>query len=127
MPRAPAPMWRARKQPVADNHVLASITQAGGHGNCDPATGFYAWVILRMDPGDDIDEWHRALRRAAVYLHSNGIADVGIHIEKGKDVRGKYLKYVAINKTHTYKYMLEHYGHDKHKWPYQPHYRGDAK
>lgn len=122
MPRGPGAPWRARKQPVADSYILASIEQA--HGRYDPDSGFYAWVVLRMDPGDDIAEWHRALRRAAVYLHKHGIADVGVHVEKKRDARGRYLRYVAINKNHTYRYMLDHYGADRTKWPYDVHARG---
>lgn len=124
MPRGPGAPWRARKQPVADSYILASIEEAGGAGSHDPKTGFYAWIILRMDPGDDIDEWHRALRRAAVYLHSHGIADIGVHVEKKRDGRGRYLRYVAINKAHTYAYMVSHYGPDRSKWPYDVHARG---
>ena len=122
MPRGPAPGWRARKQPVCDPHVLASVEQA--NGKYDPATGFYAWIVMRLDPEDDAREWHNALRRAAVYLYSKGIADIGIHVEQGSDAKGRYLKYVAINKTHTHKYMIERYGTDRSKWPYDVHRRG---
>jgi hypothetical protein len=124
MPRGPGSPIRPRKEPIADSYVMASVDQADG--KCDPKTGFYAWCILRMDPGDDIAEWHRALRRAAVYLHSHQVADVGIHVEKGTDARGKYLRYVAINKAHTYQYMLSHYGTDRTKWPYNVHARGES-
>lgn len=123
MPRGPAPGWRARKQPVADAHVLASVQQAGGQ--FDPKTGFYGRIIMRFGPGDDPKVWHQALRRSARYLHRNGVADVGIHIEPLKrDAKGPYLAYVAVNKTHTYQYMLTKYGNDRSKWPYDPRRRG---
>lgn len=121
MPRGPGSPIRPRKQPVADSYVLASIEQAGGKYD---SNGFYAWIVMRMDAGDDIDEWHKALRRAAVYLHAHGIADVGVHVEKKRDAKGRYLRYVAINKAHTYRYMFDHYGRDRTRWPYNVHARG---
>lgn len=126
MPRGAAPQWRARKQPVADAHVLASVQQAGGQ--YDPATGFYTWITVRFGPNEDPQEWHQALRRAARYLHANGIANIGIHIEPKRgtkrDAKGRYIRYVAVNKAHTYQYMLTKYGSDRSKWPYDPRRRG---
>jgi hypothetical protein len=124
MPRGPAPAWRARKQPVADAYILASIEQAGGKYHAE--TGFYKTLRLRLDDNDDAREWHRAFRRSAVYLHRNGIADIGIHVEIKRDRKGQYLEYVAINKAHTYRFIIQRYGPDRSKWPYDVHRRGGA-
>jgi hypothetical protein len=121
MPRGPAPPWRARKPPILDDHVLASID--GANGKYDEDTGFYKTLRMRADPGEDIAELHRALRRSAVYLHSNEIADIGIHVAKKRDRKGPYLEYVAVNKAHTYKYMIAKYGEDRSLWPYDVHRR----
>jgi len=119
MPRGPAPQWRARKQPVADNWLLASIEEAGGHGHHDAQTGRYADMVMR-DLADraEAEEWRRALHRSAVYLHKWGLATIGVSA-KIKRRGGEYvIEYVAINKAHAQNYIVTTYGEDPSRWPY---------
>ena len=106
---------------MLDAFVMASVNGAGG--KYDEETGFYKTLKLRPDDGEDIQELHKALRRSAVYLHSHGIVAIGIHVAKGCDRKGPYLEYVAVNKAHTYKYMIAKYGEDRSLWPYDVHRR----
>ena len=77
MPRGPAPAYRARKEPVADDYLLAVISQAGGAGQHDPTTGLYGTLVLRgFKDRDEAKEWDRSLYRCALWLTRNRGADI---------------------------------------------------
>lgn len=125
MPRGPAPAWRARKQPVVDDWVLASVNEAGGPGKHDPVTGHYARLVIRglADRGE-AEEWRRALYRCAHYLTRAGVADVGVSAVIKRAGSGYLIEYHAVDKTLARKHVMDKYGPDRSKWPYDPRRRG---
>lgn len=126
MPRGPAPQWRARKQPVLDDYVLASVTQAGGPGKHHPETGHYAMLIIRgLADREEAGEWKRALFRCAHYLHRNGIADVSMSADIKRSGSGYLIEFRAVDKTIARQHVMAKYGTDRSKWPYDP--RGRAR
>lgn len=125
MPRGPAPQWRARREPIADSWLMASVEQAGGHGSHHPETGFYAELIMRgLADRAEAEEWKRALHRSAVYLHKWKIADIGVSARIERSGNGYIIRYRAVNKAHAQSYIVRTYGEDPSKWPY--HARGRA-
>jgi hypothetical protein len=127
MPRGPAPGWRARKPPVVDDYVLASVNEAGGPGQHHPETGHYAELVIRgLADRDEADEWRRALYRCAHYLCRTGIADVSMSADKPKrTAKGTYnITFRAIDKTRARAHVMAKYGPDRNKWPYDPRRRG---
>lgn len=128
MPRGPAPQWRARKEPVLDAYVLASVHRAGGPGAHDKTTGRYATMtIAGLASREEAAEYKRALFRSAKYLHRLGMADVSMHCEPIKKDGDTYtLSFRAVDKTWARKLFLERYGNDRSKWPYDPHRRGSS-
>lgn len=128
MPRGPAPAWRARKPPVTDQHVLASIAQAGGIGRHHPETGHYATLIIRgLASRDEADEWRRSLYRCAHYLSRTGQADVGMSATVRRDGTRWLIEFRAVDKTLARRHVLQKYGSDRSKWPYDPRRRGGKK
>lgn len=121
MPRGPAPAWRRRKEPVLDTHVLASVQQSGGIGRHNDA-GHYATLWIRgLASREEADEWKRALHRSARYLDRTRAAPVGVSTRIHRVGNGQYeIEFKAIDKTHARKYMLDTYGPDRSKWPYDP-------
>lgn len=127
MPRGPAPSWRARKQPVLDEWIWASITRAGGLGKHHPTTGHYAdLMITGLADRDEADEYKRALHRCAFYLHRTGAASVSMSADRPqRQPTGLYsIRFRVVDKTYAKKAMLERYGNDRSKWPYDPRRRG---
>lgn len=124
MPRGPAPAWRARKQPVVDDYVLASVTQAGGKHH--PVTGHYARLVIKgLTTREEAEEWRRALYRCAHYLTRAGVADVGMSaVIKRDGGRGYLIEYHAVDKTLARQHVMTKYGPDRSKWPYDPRRKG---
>jgi len=121
MPRGPAPAWRARKEPVLDDWILASVEQAGGIGSHHPETGHYRQLVIRgLADKDEADEWRRALFRCAHYLNRTGQAPVSMSARIGKDKDGYKITFTAVDKTLARKHVLDRYGPDRSKWPYDP-------
>jgi len=119
MPRGPAPAWRVRKEPVADNWLLASVNEAGGHGKHHPDTGMYAEMIMRgLANRGEAEEWKRALHRSAVYLHKWGLADIGVTAKIERSGSGYIIRFAAVDKTHAQNYVVSTYGPDPTRWPY---------
>lgn len=124
MPRGPAPQWRARKEPVLDSYVLASVEQAGGIGKHN-TQGHYATLVIRdFESYEEAEEWSRALHRCAHFLARNRIADVSVTARIERDGAGHKITFKAIDKTLARKYVLEKYGTDRTKWPYNPRRKG---
>lgn len=117
MPRGPSPVWKQRKEPILDAHVLASINQAGG--KYDPETGHYAVIrYTGCDTRERAAEIKRALHRSAMYLHRHKIASVGMHAEIIREGDTFTVEYRAVDKTMARKYVVEKYGTDPNKYPY---------
>ncbi len=127
MPRGPAPAWSARKQPVLDDYIWASINQAGGPGNHHPETGHYGDLVIRgLSSKDEAREYHQALYRCAHYLSRHGHASVSMHVDRpAQQPDGTWaLTFRAIDKTLARQYVLARYSGDRSKWPYDPRRRG---
>lgn len=125
MPRGPAPGWRRRMEPILDDHVLASVAQAGGIGQHHPVTGHYATLIIRgLASKDEAAEWKRALHRSAHYLARHNVADVSMSASVRRDGTKWLIEFRVIDKTIARNYILQQYGPDRSKWPYDPRRRG---
>jgi hypothetical protein len=121
VPRSAAPQWRQRKQPVLDDYVMASIEQAGGQGHHNPETGHYAELIIRgLTSREEAGEYVRGLNRAALWLHRNRGAEIGMSAKAEKAADGYRVRFKAIDKTTARAHVLAKYGPDRTKWPYDP-------
>lgn len=127
MPRGPAPQWRARKPPVVDDYIMASVNAAGGIGQHHPETGHYGTLVIRgLADRDEAEEWKRALFRCAHYLNRHKLAAVSMSATIKRD-GGKYLiQYSAVDKTIARAHVMAKYGTDRSKWPYDPRRRGNT-
>jgi len=124
MPRGPAPGWRKRKEPIRDDHVLASVHVAGGKHD---DRGHYAVLVIEgCATREEAQEEVRALNRCAMYLRKQGIADLGMSakIRKRGDVFD--VRFHAIDKTFARQYVIDTYGPDPARWPYHPHRKGTS-
>jgi len=114
MPRGPAPQWKRRAEPVLDDHVRASVDAA--NGKHDPETGHYATLrYVDCATKERADEIKRALYRCAKYLGYS----MSAQIKKASDDTW-LVEYKAIDKVMARKHVLEKYGTDRSKWPYDP-------
>jgi hypothetical protein len=120
MPRGPAPAWRARKEPITDDYLLAAIAQAGGPGKHDE-TGLYGTLIVRgLKDRDEAAEWDRSLYRCALWLTRNRDADISVSTKVKKSGDGYLIEFSVFNKTHGRAYLMTKHGTDRSKWPYDP-------
>jgi hypothetical protein len=125
LPRGPAPSWTTRKEPVTDDYVLASVERAGGLGHHDEA-GHYAELVIRgLSSKDEAAEWKNSLYRCAHYLSRKGIAPVSVSMAKiERDGTGFLIRFRAGDKTYARQRVLDKYGPDRSKWPYDPRRQG---
>lgn len=135
MPRGPAPAWRMRKAVIVngvqvataadiDNYVRASVEQAGGIGKHNEH-GHYADLVIRgLATREEAAEWSRALYRCAHYLSRTEQLDVAMSAKTERDKGGYKITFKAVDKTLARKHVLEKYGPDRSKWPYDPRKRG---
>lgn len=118
MPRGPAPAYRARKEPVTDDYLLAVITQAGGAGRHDATTGLYGTLVLRgLKDRDEAKEWDRSLYRCALWLTRNHRADISVSTKIEHDASGYSVRFSVYNKTHARAHILNKHGSDRSGWP----------
>ena len=128
MPRGPAPAYKARKQPIADDYLLAVIGQAGGPGQHDQTTGLYGTLVLRgIKDREEAAEWNRSLYRCALWLSRNRGADISVssHIERDGTLYA--VRFSVYNKTHGRAHIMSKHGADRTLWPYDPRRRGGAE
>lgn len=113
MPRSAAPEWRRRKEPILDHLLHASVAQVNGVMN--PETGHYGELVYSgIESRERAAEIKRALYRAGKHTgHS-----VSARIVPDGDQFSVHFR--AIDKTLAKKYMIDHYGTDRTKWPYSP-------
>jgi hypothetical protein len=124
MPRGPSAQWRARKEPVSDHYLLASVTQAGGIGKHDERGAYAELVVKGLADREEAAEWKRSLHRCAVFMHRNGIADISVSTKVERAGKGYQLRFTVWNKTHSRAYVMKTYGPDRSLWPYDPRRRG---
>jgi hypothetical protein len=125
VPRGAAPAWRARKEPITDDYLLAAVTQAGGPGKHDATTGLYGTLVIRgIKDRDEAKEWDRSLYRCALWLTRNRNADISVTTKIERDVDGYLLRFSVFNKTHGRAHILNKHSADRTKWPYDPRRRG---
>lgn len=124
MPRGPAPSWKARKQPVLDHLIHASIEQAGGKHH--PETGHYATIrYTGIETRERAQEIVRALHRSAMYLHKRKLASVGCKTEIVKENGSFTVVFNAVDKAKAREHVVAKYGEDPNKWPYYSRRRGN--
>lgn len=125
MPRGPGPAWRSRKPPVLDDWLMASVQRSGGTHH--PETGHYGELVILCADVTEAREHSQALYRSARYLHKWRIADIGVSVDRAKKrkVDGKWiLTFRAVDKTLARNHVMQKYGSDRSKWPYDPRRRG---
>jgi hypothetical protein len=119
MPRAGAPLWKRRLEPILDAHLQASVSQAGG---VHDSGGHYATILYTgCDTRDRAKEIVRALHRSGYHLGLSVAAAVKPAVDGTFNV-----EYHAIDKAHARAYVLAKYGPDRSKWAYDPRARGSA-
>ena len=125
MPRGPDRQWRRRLEPVVDDWILASVAQAGGLGRHHPETGHYAELVIKgLATRDEAGEWSRALYRCAHFLNRTGQAPVSMSAKIERDGAGYRIRFKAVDKTLARKHVMDKYGPDRSKWPYDPRRKG---
>lgn len=119
MPRGPAPQWTRRKEPILDDYVRASVSQANGIHN---EVGHYATLhYVGCPTRERATEIKQALFRAAKHCGYSMSAQIV------KDADGSFrVTFRAVDKQLARKYVLEKYGPDRSKWPYDPRRKGAA-
>lgn len=117
MPRAPAPQWHRRKEPILDSHLQASVDQAGGTYDDQ---GHYALLVYAgCETRERAKEIVQALHRAGSHLKLS----VSTKTVKAED--GTFqVHFKAIDKVFAKRYVLEKYGNDVSRWPYNPRQKG---
>lgn len=119
MPRGGAPPWRQLKEPVLDHLIHASVQ--GANGIHDDNGHYKELHYVGCETRERAVEIKKALYRAAKRL---GFSLSGCKILKTGDTFTVVFK--AGDKAHAKKYMLEKYGTDRSKWPYDPRRKGAA-
>lgn len=121
MPRGPAPQWRARKEPVTDNYLMAVVQQAGGPGKHHPDTGLYGTLIIRgLESREEADEWSRSLYRCGLWLTRNRGADISVSAKIKRAGNGYLIEFSVYNKMHARSHLMTKHGLDRSLWPYDP-------
>lgn len=113
MPRASAPQWRQRKEPITDEHLQKSID---GKADDQDRVIWHGMEILYAgcETRERANEIRQALFRSAYHLK----VSVSAEVEKQPD--GTYaVRFQAHSKAAAKKYMLERYG-SKENFPYNP-------
>jgi hypothetical protein len=114
---------RPLKQPILDDHVLASVNCTDGA--YDTETGHYGEIryvgcASRDRAKEIVQGLHRAAKRQEVSMAAR-IESAGVDEEPGTFT----VIYSAVNKQHARAYVLAKYGSDRSKWPYSP-IKGDV-
>lgn len=129
MPRGPAPEWRRRREPITDDWIMASVTQAGGLGKHHPETGWYATLVINdLADKEEADEYRKSLYRCAHHMSRNNVAPLSMSADRAvRNANGTYsITFRAVDKTLARAHVLARYGNDRSKWPYDPRRRGAA-
>jgi hypothetical protein len=114
MPRAAAPLWKQRKEPILDHLVQASVDQA--QGVCDPDTGHYGTLVYA-----ECKDLARAKEIVQALHRSAGHLKVSMSAKPNKQADGTYdVEFRAIDKAHARAFVIAKYGEDRSKWPYDP-------
>jgi hypothetical protein len=103
---------------------MTSVHRAGGKHH--PETGHYADLVIACADVTEAREHSRALYRCARYLSKYRIADIGVAVDRPrKRADGKWIiTFRAVDKTLARAHVMQKYGTDRSKWPYDPHRKG---
>lgn len=111
MPRAGAPEWKRRKQPVLDHLIAESIKR-----------GFAELVYSGIETRERAHEIRRALYRSGKHVsdgQGSPHTSVSAHVEKMGD--GSFIvRFRTYPKNGARDYIMKTYGEDRTKWPYSP-------
>lgn len=92
------------------------MDSAGGKYN---EQGHYATLhYTGCETRERAEEIKKALHRSAYNMFRRNVMPVTVSSKIIKDGRTWTVEFFAINKDHSYRYMLDHYGSDTSKWPY---------
>ena len=109
-----------RKEPICDEFLLASVTAA--NGKHDKTNGHYAWRKLKCDTYEEAVAYKDGLYLSKKHFkrHPKKFPQVSV-TTKITEADGKfYVEYCAIHPDYVAFYMINKYGEDRTKWPYQP-------
>lgn len=115
MPAGPGRPWKARKEPLTDHFIQASVERGMNPGN-----GHYGELIVNelADQGEAL-EIKRSLYRCAFFLGFS----MSARIERLAD--GSYqVRFKAIDKARARAYVLQKYGNNL---PYNPYIKRPNK
>lgn len=122
MARGPQRPWRLQQEPLLDAHIAASV--AGGQ---DPATLHFSELTEDEINGQQIRDAEaarqlkNALYRAARRYNLTASTKVSLSAKVEKRADGTYqVRFRAIDKAAGRAYMIQRYGPDRTKWPYNP-------
>lgn len=116
MPRGPERQWRRQREPLLDPHIAASI--AGGQ---DPTTLHYAELTEDEINGQAIRDAEVARELKAALYRAARRANVSLVARVEKRADGSYqVRFKAVDKAAGRAYMIQRYGPDRTKWPYNP-------
>lgn len=124
MPRANAPEWRRRLEPVLDDWIKASINMS--NGKCDPVTGAYTTLVINdLKSEAEANEYQKALYRSAHYLHNpkrskrRESLNCSVTAKTYPNADGTFrIEFTVFNKDHARIYVSKTYGDDHTKRPY---------
>jgi hypothetical protein len=106
MPRGPARPWRELKP-----HTRAAFPFI----NAAIAQGYDVELTITELTADEWEDYKRGLFQAA--KHSG----VSVHVRHKKQADGSYhLTYAVHDKDKARAYVVQKYGDDRSKWPYNP-------
>ena len=90
-----------------------------------PETGHYGELVIVCDDVTEAREHSQALYRSARFLHKWRIADIGVSVDRPRKRNGKWiLTFRAVDKTLARNHVMQKYGTDRSKWPYDPRRKG---
>lgn len=115
MPKGPARPWKARKEPVTDHFIMASVERG-----MNPSTGHYGELIVNdLASREEAMEIKRSLFRCAKFLGFS----MSAHVEQLAS--GSYqVRFRAIDKAMARAYVVKRYGTNM---PYNPYAKNPPK
>jgi hypothetical protein len=124
MPKGPPRPWRALKEPRTHAHVQASVNGGATEG------GHYQTLVYpKLETRETAEEVKRSLYRCAKQLGYSMHARVAAcpcpiqGCTAGCQPGGHHVVYKAISKAAARAYVVQRYGTDRRKWPYNPYQR----
>jgi hypothetical protein len=116
MPKGPGRPWKARKEPITDHYIQASVERG-----MNDATGHYGELVVNeLADNAEALEMKRSLYRCAKYL------GFSMHAEIEKLADGYQVRFKAIDKARARAFVIQKYG-GVENLPYNPYQKNPPK